>query len=137
MSKKTSDSTGDKVKKQESKYDANVLRDLIRNGKTASEIMMAMGISHKQILKHHILKLIATDKEFYEVPGLYDKNRRKAFVNGRGEIRLRMPNIDFKGMPLKPETEFDVIVEGSRVILIHLGLATKPVSPEAFAESDL
>ena len=94
MSKKSSDSTGDKVKKQESKYDANVLRDLIRNGKTASEIMLAMGISHKQILKHHILKLIATDKEFYEVPGLYDKNRRKAFVNSRGEIRLRMPNID-------------------------------------------
>ena len=83
------------------------------------------------------MKLIATDKEFYEVPGLYDKNRRKAFVSSRGEIRLRMPNIDFKGMPLKPETEFDVIVEGSRVILIHLGLETKPVSPEAFAESDL
>ena len=42
MSKKSSDSTVDKVKKQESKYDANVLRDLIRNGKTASEIMLAM-----------------------------------------------------------------------------------------------
>ena len=50
MSKKSSDSTGDKVKKQESKYDANVLRDLIRNGKTASEIMLAMSIGHKQIL---------------------------------------------------------------------------------------
>ena len=117
--------------------EVNPLLDLIRNGKTASEIMLAMDIGHKQILKHHVLKLIATDKEFYEVPGLYDKNRRKAFVNSRGEIRLRMPNIDFKGMPLKPETEFDVIVEGSRVILIHLGLETKPVSPEAFAESDL
>ncbi len=134
MSKKSSDSTVDKVKKQESKYDANVLRDLIRNGKTASEIMLAMDIGHKQILKHHILKLIATDKEFYEVPGLYDKNRRKAFVNARGEIRLRMTNIDFKGMPLKPETEFDVIVEGNRIILIHLGLETKPVSPDGSDE---
>ena len=99
MSKKSSDSSVDKVKKQESKYDANVLRDLIRNGKTASEIMLAMDIGHKQILKHHVLKLIATDKEFYEVPGLYDKNRRKAFVNSRGEIRMRMPNIDFKVLP--------------------------------------
>ena len=52
MSKKSSDSSVDKVKKQESKYDANVLRDLIRNGKTASEIMLAMDIGHKQILKH-------------------------------------------------------------------------------------
>ena len=93
-----------------------------------------MGISHKQILKHHVLKLIATDKEFYEVPGLYDKNRRKAFVNGRGEIRLRMPNIDFKGMPLKPETEFDVVVEDNKIILIHLGLETKPVSQDASTE---
>ena len=50
MSKKSSDLTVDKVKKQESKYDANVLRDLIRNGKTASEIMLAMDIGHKQIL---------------------------------------------------------------------------------------
>src|SRR5574344_107621 len=116
MSKKSSDSRVDKVKKQESKYDANVLRDLIRNGKTASEIMLAMDIGHKQILKHHVLKLIATDKEFYEVPGLYDKNRRKAFVNSRGEIRLRMSNIDFKGMPLTPEAEFDVVVEDNKII---------------------
>ena len=134
MSKKSSDSTVDKVKKQESKYDANVLRDLIRNGKTASEIMIAMGICHKQILKHHVLKLIATDKEFYEVPGLYDKNRRKAFVNSRGEIRLRMPNIDFKGMPLEPDTEFDVIVDGNKIILLHLGLETKPDSPNGSDE---
>ena len=127
MSKKSSDSRVDKIKKQESKYDANVLRDLIRNGKTASEIMLAMGICHKQILKHHVLKLIATDKEFYEVPGLYDKNRRKAFVNSRGEIRLRMSNIDFKGMSLEPDTEFDVVVDGNRIVLIHLGLEKKPV----------
>ena len=40
MSKKSSDSTVDKVKKQESKYDANVLRDLIRNKKKKSEIML-------------------------------------------------------------------------------------------------
>ena len=45
-----------------------------------------------------------------------------------------MTNIDFKGMPLKPETEFDVIVDGSRVILIHLGLETKPVSPDGSDE---
>ena len=137
MSKKSSDSTVDKVKKQESKYDANVLRDLIRNGKTATEIMIAMGICHKQILKHHVLKLIATDKEFYEVPGLYDKNRRKAFVSSRGEIRLRMSNIDFKGMPLEPDTEFDVIVEDNKITLIRIGAEPKSDAPEVLAESNL
>ena len=134
MSKKAIESEQMKGKKPESKYDAATLRTLIKSGKTASEIMTAMGISHKQILKHHVLKLIATDKDFYEVPGLYDRNRRKAFVNSRGEIRLRMSNIDFKGMPLKPETEFDVIVDGNRIILIHLGLETKPVSQDASTE---
>ena len=134
MSKKAIESEQMKGKSPESKYDAATLRTLIKSGKTASEIMTAMGISHKQILKHHVLKLIATDKDFYEVPGLYDRNRRKAFVNSRGEIRLRMSNIDFKGMPLKPETEFDVIVEDNKIILIHLGLETKPVSPDASTE---
>ena len=137
MSKKSSDSTVDKVKKQESKYDANVLRDLIRNGKTASEIMLAMDIGHKQILKHHVLKLIATDKEFYEVPGLYDKNRRKAFVNSRGEIRLRMPNIDFKGMSLEPDTEFDVVVEDDKIILIRIVAEPMLDSSKILAVSDL
>ena len=137
MSKKSSDSTVDKVKKQESKYDANVLRDLIRNGKTASEIMLAMDIGHKQILKHHVLKLIATDKEFYEVPGLYDKNRRKAFVNSRGEIRLRMLNIDFKGMSLEPDTEFDVVVEDDKIILIRIVAEPKLDSSKILAVSDL
>ena len=137
MSKKSSDSRVDKVKKQESKYDANVLRDLIRNGKTASEIMLAMGICHKQILKHHVLKLIATDKEFYEVPGLYDKNRRKAFVNSHGEIRLRMSNIDFKGMSLEPDTEFDVVVEDDKIILIRIVAEPKLDSSKILAVSDL
>ena len=136
MSKKNTESGQEKGKKPESKYDAATLRTLIKSGKTASEIMTAMGISHKQILKHHVLKLIATDKDFYEVPGLYDRNRRKAFVNSRGEIRLRMSNIDFKGMPLKPETEFDVIVVGSKVILTNQSMAPEDPSPDASNESD-
>ena len=134
MSKKAIESEQMKGKKPESKYDAATLRTLIKSGKTASEIMTAMGISHKQILKHHVLKLIATDKDFYEVPGLYDRNRRKAFVNSRGEIRLRMSNIDFKDMPLKPETEFEVTVEGNKVILTHLGMPPEDPSPDASNE---
>ncbi len=136
MSKKAIESEQMKGKKPESKYDAATLRTLIKSGKTASEIMTAMGISHKQILKHHVLKLIATDKDFYEVPGLYDRNRRKAFVNSRGEIRLRMSNIDFKGMPLTPEAEFEVTVEGNKVILTHLGMASEEPSSDASNKSE-
>ena len=111
-----------KKKKTESKYDPALLRRLIQEGKNANDIMVAMEIGHKQILKHHILKLIATDKTYYEVPGLYEKNNRKAFVNSRGEIRFRMNNIDFGDMGLTPETEFDVTVEGNQIILTNLSM---------------
>ena len=111
-----------KVKKPESKYDPALLRTLVKEGKTAKQIMEAMGINHKQILKHHLMKLCATDKTFYEVPGLYERNNRKAFVNAQGEIRIKQRLVDFGSMVLTPETEFDVVVEGNRIILINLSM---------------
>ena len=126
MSKNNSNGTGftssEQHKKPESRYDAGRLRHLIKCGMSAREIMKEMDIGHKQILKHHVLKLCATDKTFYEVPGLYDKNTAKAFVNSKGEIRLRMKLIDFSYMPLSPDTEFDVTVEGNRIILTNLSM---------------
>jgi hypothetical protein len=47
-----------------------------------------------------------------------------------------MSTIDFKGMPLKPETEFDVIVVGSKVILTNQSMAPEDPSPDASNESD-
>ena len=111
-------SSSEKGKKAESKYDANVLRKLVKEGKTAKEIMTQMGIGHKQILKHHLMKLCATDKAFYEVPGLYDKNSRKAYVNARGEIKIKNALVDFGNLKLEPDkTEFSVSVEGNSIIL--------------------
>ena len=111
-----------KGKKPESKYDPALLRTLVKEGKTAKQIMEEMGIGHKQILKHHLMKLCATDKTFYEVPGLYERNNRKAFVNAQGEIRIKQRLVDFGSMVLTPETEFDVVVEGNKIILINLSM---------------
>ena len=111
--------TGDVVvsKKPPSIYDAMRLRKLIQEKKTAKEIMGALNISHTQVLKHHLLKLCATDQKYYEIPGLYNRNSRKAFVNAKGEIKLNMKNIDFGDVVFKPETEFDVTVSATQVIL--------------------
>ena len=109
---------GEKKKKAESKYDANVLRKLIKEGKTAKEIMETMNIAHKQILKHHVLKLCSSDHCFYEIPGLYGNAARKAYVNSKGEIKIKQNMIDFGSIELIPEkTEFDVTVEGNKIIL--------------------
>ena len=111
--------TGDIVvsKKPPSIYDAMRLRKLIQEKKTAKEILEALNISHTQVLKHHLLKLCATDQKYYEIPGLYNRNSRKAFVNAKGEIKLNMKNIDFGDVVFKPETEFDVTISATQVIL--------------------
>lgn len=100
-----------------STYDAAKLRRLITEGKNAKEIMSELNIVHSQVLKHHLLKLCTTDQKYYEIPGLYQRNNRKAFVNAKGEIKLRMSNIDFKGITFPPETEFDVEVLPNQIIL--------------------
>ena len=118
-------------KKAESKYDASVLRNLIKAGKTAKEIMDVMGIGHKQILKHHVLKLCASDHTFYEVPGLYGQNTRKAYVNSKGEIKIKNNLVDFKGLRLEPDkTEFDVEVVDDKIILTIINPTRNPLNKD-------
>lgn len=117
-----------KSKKAESKYDPNTLRNLIKEGKTSKEIMSIMGIGHSQILKHHVLKLCATDHTYYDVVGLYGQNTRKAYVNSRGEIKIKEKMIDFKDLKLEPEkTEFDVEVVDGKIILTVITPHRTPV----------
>ena len=113
-------SESQKKRKKESKFDANTLRSLIKEGKTAKEIMSIMNISHKQILKHHLMKLISLDSQYYEIVGLYGQNNRKAYVNSKGVIVIKNNMIDFGDLNLIPEvTQFDVEVDDAngRIIL--------------------
>lgn len=125
------------TKKQQSSYDAAKLRKLVKEGKTAREIMEALEISHSQVLKHHLLKLCATDQTYYDVPGLYNRNSRKAYVNAKGEIKLKMSNIDFGNVVFKPETEFDVTVTETQVILTVLSPGTSRQSEGEESTEDL
>ena len=116
----TSNSDSPKKRKNESKFDANKLRLLIKEGKTANEIMELLQISHKQILKHHVMRLCSMDSCYYEVIGLFGQNSRKAYVNAKGIITLKNNMIDFGNLELIPDvTQFDVEVdeENHRIIL--------------------
>ena len=127
----SSKNTVSSKKKAESKYDAATLRNLIKAGKTAKEIMDVMGIGHKQILKHHVLKLCASDHTFYEVPGLYGQNTRKAYVNSKGEIKIKNNLVDFKGLRLEPDkTEFDVEVVDDKIILTIINPTRNPLNKD-------
>ena len=113
-------------KTRRSDYDPVMLKKLIDEGYDANGICEAMGIKHRQVLRAHVLKLIATQKVYVEVPGLFEKRTRQAYCNKQGEIRFCMKNIDFKGMDLIPDqTEFTVSVEGDAIILRKINLGSE------------
>ncbi len=120
MSKKEnfSASQSQEAKGKRSDYDPALLKKLIDEGHNAKELCELLGIKHRQVLRSHVLKLMATQKIYVEVPGLFEKRTRQAYCNRQGEIRFCMKNIDFKGMELVPdETEFTVFVENNTITL--------------------
>ena len=115
-------------RRAKSKFDADKLRQLIKQGKTVKEMMAELDINHLQILKAHILKLSVIDSQYYEVVGLYKNNSRKAYVNAKGEIKIKNNMIDWKGLKLEPDkTEFDVDVDPDRGQIILTVLRINPV----------
>ena len=120
MTKKDSftGSQNQEAKGKRSDYDPALLKKLIDEGHNAKELCDLLGIKHRQVLRSHVLKLMATQKIYVEVPGLFEKRTRQAYCNKQGDIRFCMKNIDFKGMELIPDqTEFTVFVEGNTITL--------------------
>ncbi len=109
-----------KKKRLESKYNAAKLREAIKGGNNAVQIMHMLGIKHKQTLKQYILKLISSDKQYYEIPGLYMHSSSKAKVSKYGTIRLILKNYDLGDIELKENDEFSVYAEENRIILERL-----------------
>ena len=52
-----------------SKFDANKLRDMITENKSAQEMLDTFGVK-KPMLKSFLAKLMMIDKKFYEINGL-------------------------------------------------------------------
>ena len=54
---------------RETKFDAMKLRTMITEGKTAQQIIDAIGIN-KNNLKAHLLKLMQMDDKYYKIEGM-------------------------------------------------------------------
>ena len=102
-----------------STYNPDKLMQLINEGKDAKTICKELGIVHLQVLKAHLLKLVHQKKVYLEIPGLFTKLQKQAYVNKNGEIKLCMKSIDFSKMKLVPSlTEFSVeVVDDNQIIL--------------------
>lgn len=118
MVKKDTAKDGKKV--FESKYDAVLLRKLVKAGKNADQIQHELGIASKQSLRQHILKLINEDRVFYEVPGLYVRNQKLPMINFKNEIRLTKKMIEFEDNTYAYGDKFEVDANNERIILTRL-----------------
>lgn len=107
----------DKKKRPESRYNASVLRELIKEGLDAKSIMERMGIVHKTVLKHYVLKLISDDRTFHDVKGLYLKSSSRPYVNKKGVVCFNIHKVDLGTMEVKEGDEFVVTTEDDRIIL--------------------
>ena len=111
-----SDSVNEK-KRPESKYNASLLRECIKEGLDAKSIMEKMNITHKPTLKHFVLKLISQDRQFYDIKGLYLKSSSRPYVNKKGEVRFNVNKLDLGSLEVNEGDEFAVTVEDGKIIL--------------------
>lgn len=107
----------DKKKRPESRYNASVLREFIKEGLDAKSIMERMGIAHKTVLKHYVLRLISDDRTYYDVKGLYLKSSSRPYVNKKGEVRFNVNKLDLGDLELKEGDEFAITAEDGKIIL--------------------
>ena len=104
-------------KRPESKYNASLLRECIKEGLDAKSIMEKMNITHKPTLKHFVLKLISQDRQFYDIKGLYLKSSSRPYVNKKGEVRFNVNKLDLGSLEVNEGDEFAVTVEDCKIIL--------------------
>ena len=109
--------TSDKKKRPESRYNASVLRECIKEGLDAKSIMERMGITHKPTLKHYVLRLISDDRTFYDVKGLYLKSSSRPYVNKKGVVCFNIHKVDLGDLEIKEGDEFAITAEDGRIIL--------------------
>lgn len=120
MSKKTTDgeiATEPKKRVAESKFNAEKLRILIEEKKSAEEIMATLCIKHKQTLKQYLLRLIGLDRKVYDIPGMYVRNLKRPVLNFKGEIRITRNMLDFPGSTYAHGDQFEVEPDNEKIVL--------------------
>ena len=95
-------------------YNPDMMRELIKQGYTAPEIMKKLKIS-KWSFREQLLMLQKQDKTYYDVKGLFeDPGRSPTVFRHEGVVfsQKMLEKTDFK-----PGDQFEMIVEKDRIIL--------------------
>jgi hypothetical protein len=95
-------------------YRPDKLREMIKQGKEAKEIMKELSISRWSLIEH-LLMLQSQDKTFYEIKGLSQKPRERQTSHAREGIIFSPKMLEKSGF--EPGDRFEMIVEKDRIIL--------------------
>lgn len=99
-----------RTKRSRNTINLDLLRDHIKNGSNAKDIMNDMGISQVGSLRNAVFMLSQVDETFYTVPGLIDETRFKPILKvGKAGIRLPLEKLPFaKGTTVSYEITEDI-----------------------------
>jgi len=98
-----------------SKFDAMKLRTMIKEGKTAQQIMDAFGIP-KTTLKNHLTKLIMMDEEFHKIEGMDARVASGSVKFSKNGLRLSPTLLANYGFKQGEEFKVSCMEEGKIVL---------------------
>lgn len=101
----------------ESRYQPGLLRQCITEGLSADAMLERLGIGHKPTLRKHLLRLMAEDKTFYDIEGLFLRGSNLPKVNPKGRLTLNLRGVIIAGHEVQDGDLFQVRVEEDRIVL--------------------
>lgn len=115
--KRMDESAPESVVRIESRYQPGLLRQCVQEGLNAEVIMERLAVKNMQTLRKHLLRLMAEDKAFYEVEGLFQRGSNMPKVNAKGRLTLNLRGIVIAGQEVADGDLFQVRVEESQIVL--------------------
>ena len=98
---------------KKTRVDKKKLYKLVKEGKSAAEIMEELKIGLKQSLKSHLFDLSVEKNEVLVIPGMTGKAAGNRKVN---TIGLQIPLSQLKGI-FEVGTEFEMSIEKDKIVL--------------------
>ncbi len=116
------DVSGDQKKTGfESKYNGELLRKLIKEGKDADQILEELQLASRQSLRQHLLKLITTDNQVYIIKGLDRSIVRRPSISQKGDVRISKKMMEFPGSTYKHGDEFRITsLDNEQIVLTRI-----------------
>lgn len=104
----------------ESRYQPGLLRQCIEEKLNADAMLEKLGVRNKQTLRKHLLRLMAEDKTFYEVEGLFLRGYSQPKVNPKGRLTLNLRGVVIAGQQVQDGDLFQVRLEENQIVLTRV-----------------